>query len=76
MLKTRCLKGGESRGNEPPSHKNLAMKAVNFSREFFFTSSFKFSKLIFELGGGVPFHVSNNRDSRRSFEVCSEFLNS
>lgn len=55
MLKTRCMKGGESRGNEPPSHKNLARKAGIFSREFFLTSSFKLSKLIFELGGGVPF---------------------
>lgn len=63
MLKTRCLKGGEGRSNEPPSHKNLARKAGNFSREFFLTSSFKFSKLIFELGGGVPFHVFSNRDS-------------
>lgn len=63
MLKTRCLEGGEGKGNEPPSHKNLAREAGNFSREFFFTSSFKFSHLSFELGGGVPFHVFNNRDS-------------
>lgn len=63
MLKTRWLKGGEIRGNEPPSHKNLVRKAGNFSKEFFLSSSFKLSKLIFELGGGVPFHVFNNRDS-------------
>lgn len=63
MLKTRCLKGGEGRGNEPPSLKNLARKAVNFSREVFLTSSFTFSKLVFELGSGVPFHVFNARDS-------------
>lgn len=47
----------------PHPIKYLARKAVNFSREFFLTSSFKFSKLIFELGGDVPFHVLNNRDS-------------
>lgn len=47
----------------PPHHKNFARKAGNFSREFFLNSSFKFSKLIFELGGDVSFHVFNNRDS-------------
>lgn len=56
VLKTRFLKG-EGRGNKPPSHKNLARKPGNFSREFFLTSSNKFRKLIFELGGGISFHV-------------------
>lgn len=63
MLKTRCFKGGEGRVNEPPSHKNLSRKAGNFSRVFFLTSSSKFSKSTFELGGGVSLHVFSNRDS-------------
>lgn len=64
MLKTRCLKRGEGRGNElPPPIKIWQGKLGISAGSFFLTSSFKISKLIFELGGGVPFHVFNKRDS-------------
>lgn len=56
ILKTRCLKGGEGRGNEPPSYKSLQGKLGISSGSFSLPAvSNLVSKLIFELAGVCSF---------------------